>query len=148
MDVYKLLKLDHDSVRAIFKDLENEKALKKREMLFAELNMELTLHALAEEKYLYPILKDADLTHDLAVQSEVDHKAVKAMLKELEEGDKGSDSWVAKLQVLRQKVERHLQEEEGSLFQLAKRVIDTETAEQMSIEIESYKEEQTLTLNI
>lgn len=148
MDVYKLLKLDHDSMKAIFKDLQDEKALKKREMLFAELNMELTLHALAEEKYLYPILKDADLTHDLAAASAEDHKAMKALLKELEEGDKGGDAWMSKLQILREKVERHIQEEERGLFPLARRVIDGETAEQLSVEIESFKEEQTLILNI
>lgn len=143
MDVYKLLKQDHETVRAIFKELEGttERALKKRESLFSELDFELTVHALAEEKFLYPLLKEAEASHELALEALEEHKVVKKLLKELEKDDKGTEEWAAKLKVLEENVEHHVEEEEGELFKLARKVIDADTAEQLATEIASFKEE-------
>jgi hemerythrin-like domain-containing protein len=44
--------------------------------------------------------------------------------------------------VLQENVEHHVEEEEGELFKKAKKVIDSETAEQIASEIEAFKEEQ------
>jgi hemerythrin superfamily protein len=144
MDVYKLLQQDHETVKSIFKELEEttERALKKRQSLFSELNTELTVHALAEEKYFYPLLKEADESHELAMEAVEEHKLVKKLLKELENGDKGTEGWYAKLMVLKENVEHHVEEEEGDLFKKARKVIDAETAEQLASEIEAFKEEQ------
>lgn len=144
MDVYKLLRQDHQTVKAIFKELEEttERALKKRQSLFSELKLELTVHALAEEKFLYPLLKDADESHELALEAVEEHKVVKKLLKELENGDMGTEEWAAKLKVLQENVEHHVEEEEGELFKQAKKVIDADTAEQIAAEIEAFKEEQ------
>lgn len=143
MDVYKLLRQDHETVKAIFKELEEttERALKKRQSLFSELNLELTVHALAEEKFLYPLLKDADESHELALEAVEEHKVVKKLLKELDNGDKGTEEWAAKLKVLQENVEHHVEEEEGELFKKARKVIDADTAEQLAAEIEAFKEE-------
>jgi hemerythrin-like domain-containing protein len=145
MDIYKLLKQDHDAVKAIFKDLEatSEQASQKRETLFAELNTELTLHALAEEKLLYPLLKDAEESRELTLEAVEEHKVVKKLLKELEAGDKASEQWLAKLKVLKENVEHHVEEEEGELFKKAKKVISSEEAELLGDEVEDFKEEQT-----
>ena len=100
MDVYKLLHQDHETVKSIFEELEEtgERAVKKRESLFNELNLELTVHALAEEKFLYPRLKDEDETNALALEAVEEHKVMKTLLKELEANDKGSDSWAGQAQ--------------------------------------------------
>lgn len=144
MDVYKLLHEDHEKVKGIFSELEEttERALKKREHLFAELKMELTLHALAEEKFVYPLLKEAEETHELSLEAVEEHKVVKKLLKELENGDKGTEEWAAKLKVLQENVEHHVKEEETELFKKARKVIDGEVAEELGAEIEAFKEEQ------
>lgn len=150
MDIYTLLKKDHHTVKSVFQELEEttSRAVKKREHLFAELNMELTVHALAEEKYLYPLLKEADESHELALEAVEEHKVVKRLLKELEAGDKGTDEWLAKLKVLKENVEHHVEEEEGELFKKAKQVIEPDVAEQLAKEVEAYKEEQIHALDI
>ena len=144
MDVYKLLHQDHETVKGIFKELEEttERGVKKRESLFSELNVELTIHAQAEEKFLYPLLKEAEESHELSLEAVEEHKVVKKLLKELENGDKGTEEWAAKLKVLQENVEHHVKEEEQELFKKAKKVIDSETAEQIASQIEAYKEEQ------
>lgn len=144
MDVYRLLRQDHETVKAIFEELEETagRSLKRRQSLFSELNLELTVHALAEEKYLYPLLKEDDETREIALEAVEEHKLVKKLLKELEAGDKAAEAWHAKLMVLKEHVEHHVEEEEGGLFRKARKVIDAETAEQLAAEIEAFKEEQ------
>lgn len=145
MNVFKLLHEDHEKVKSIFSELEEttERAPKKREHLFSELKMELTIHASAEEKFLYPLLKEAEETHELALEAVEEHKVVKKLLRELENDEKGTEEWAAKLKVLKENVEHHVEEEEGELFKKAKKVIDADLAEQLAAEIEAYKEEQT-----
>lgn len=144
MDIYKLLHQDHETVKSIFSELEEttEKALKKREHLFHELNMELGLHALAEEKYLYPLLKEADETRGMALEAVEEHKVVKRLLKELDNNDKGTGQWAAKLKVLKENFEHHVEEEEGELFRKAKQVISDDVAEKLAADIEAFKDEQ------
>lgn len=144
MDIYKLLHQDHETVKSIFNELEEttEKALKKREHLFHELNMELSIHALAEEKYLYPLLREADETHQMALEAVEEHKVVKRLLKELDSNDKGTEQWAAKLKVLKENVEHHVEEEEGELFKKAKRVISDDVAEKLAADVEAFKDAQ------
>jgi hypothetical protein len=144
MDVYKLLRQDHETVKAIFEELEEttERSLKKRQSLFPELNLELTVHTLAEEKYLYSLLKEADETHEISQEAVEEHKLAKELLKELEAGDKATEAWHAKLMVLKENFVHHVEQEEGEIFKKARKVIDSETAEQLATEIEAFKQEQ------
>jgi iron-sulfur cluster repair protein YtfE (RIC family) len=146
MDIYTLLQEDHEKVKSLFDELEEttERALKKRAHLFSELKMELEIHALAEEKYFYPLLKEDDSTHEMALEAVEEHAVVKRLLKELEKDDKGTEEWAAKLKVLKENVEHHVGEEEGDLFKKAKQVIGKDIAEQLAEEVEAFKEEQIL----
>jgi hemerythrin superfamily protein len=143
MDVYKLLRQDHETVKSIFEELEGttDRAVKKREALFHDLNTELTVHALAEEKLLYPLLKEEEETREAALEAIEEHKVAKRLLKELEAGDKGTEEWLARLKVLRENVEHHVEEEEGELFRKAKAVLRGEEAERLGAEMEAFKEE-------
>jgi hemerythrin superfamily protein len=150
MNIYELLKKDHQTIRSIFKELEqtSDRALKRREHLFSELNVELSLHALAEEKFLYPLLKEADETHALALEAIEEHRLVKRTLKELERGDKGSERWEARLKVLAELVEHHVGEEEKEMFGKCRKIISADLAEELAAEVEAYKEEQAHVLEI
>ncbi len=143
MNVYKLLKEDHQKVKAIFHELEDttERAVKTREHLFTNLKMELTLHAEAEEKFFYPRLEDNVTTQDLALEAYEEHKVVKTLLAELEEDAMDTQEWAAKLKVLRENVEHHMKEEEGELFPKARKVLSEEDAEAIAAQIENYKED-------
>jgi hemerythrin superfamily protein len=141
MDVYKLLKTDHDKVKAIFKELgeTTERALKTRGDLFSTLKSELTIHSDAEETYFYPRLALAEETHELTVESLEEHRLVKTLLAELDADDKGTEQWAAKLKVLQENVEHHVKEEEGTLFKKAKKILSKEDAESIAEEIETFK---------
>jgi hypothetical protein len=143
MEVYRLLHEDHLKVKSIFKELEDttERAVKTREHLFANLKMELTLHAEAEEMFFYPRLEPAKETRDLPLEAIEEHKVVKSLLAELDNEEKGTEEWAAKLKVLQENVEHHVEEEEDELFKKAKKVLSAEDAESIAAEIEAYKEE-------
>lgn len=143
MDVYKLLHEDHLKVKSLFKELEDttERAVKTREHLFFALKTELSLHAEAEEKFFYPRLEPPKETHDITLEALEEHKVVKILLQQLDEEDKGTEEWAAKLTVLRENVEHHVKEEEEDLFKKAKKVLSQEDSESIAGEIEAYKEE-------
>jgi hypothetical protein len=143
MDIYKLLHEDHIKVKSLFKELEDttEKALKTRQHLFANLKMELTIHAEAEENFFYPRLEQPKATHDITLEAIEEHKVVKTLLAQLEKEDMGTEEWTAKLTVLRENVEHHVKEEEEELFKKAKTILSKEDAEAIAEEVEFYKEE-------
>jgi hemerythrin superfamily protein len=144
MDLYNLLRYDHETVKSLFREIEKTtpKAVKKREELFSEINMELTLHALAEEKFLYPRLEAEKDTKDTTLEAIEEHKVMKRLLKELAAMGKDSDEWSAKMKVLTENVEHHIEEEEGKMFKEAKKILDAEEAQEIADDIESFKEEQ------
>lgn len=144
MNVFELLKKDHETVKNLFARLEetNEEQVQEREDLFLSLNKELTIHALAEEKFFYSELKEDGETGEIALDALEEHKVVKKLLKELDGNKKGTKEWAAKLKVLQEAVEHHVEEEEGELFEQAAVVLDEDEAELIGEEIESFKNEQ------
>jgi hemerythrin superfamily protein len=145
MDLYNLLRYDHETVKSLFREIEKTtpKAVKKREELFSEVNIELTLHALAEEKFLYPRLAEDKDTRAAALEAIEEHKLVKRLLKELSAMEKGTDEWSAKMKVLTENVEHHIDEEEEELFREAKKLLSSEETQEIADDIESFREDQT-----
>lgn len=143
MDLYALLKEDHKKVKDLLKDLEDttERAEKSRERLIREVEAELTVHSEAEEKFLYPRLQGFSETKELAYEAVEEHKVVKTLLTELVSEPKGTAEWTAKLAVLKENVEHHIEEEEGPLFSKAKRALSREDAEAIADSVMAFKEE-------
>lgn len=143
MEFYKLLHEDHIKVKSLLKDLEDttEKAERTRDRLIREVEMELTIHSEAEEKFLYPRLQGIGATKDLAYEAIEEHKVVKTLLDELVREPKDTSEWSAKLAVFKENLEHHIEEEEGELFPKAKKVLSKEDAEFIGESILAYKEE-------
>lgn len=142
MNAIELLKEDHEKVTALFEALEEttERAVKKREELFAKLKSELDVHAQIEEEIFYPALKEEEETRDIVLESYEEHKIVKQLLEELEASSKESEEWTAKLTVLKENVEHHVEEEEGEMFKKARKVLGKEELEDLGAQMEAQKE--------
>jgi iron-sulfur cluster repair protein YtfE (RIC family) len=141
MNVYQLLKQDHKTVAGIFAKLEptTERALKTREELFSKLNSELEVHTAIEEKIFYPVLKEAAETRDITFEAFEEHRVVKELLKELSTEPKDTEEWTAKLTVLKENVEHHVEEEEGEMFKKARKVLTDAQAEELGARMEAAK---------
>ncbi|HEV7376271.1 MAG TPA: hemerythrin domain-containing protein [Pyrinomonadaceae bacterium] len=144
MDAFELLKKDHEKVSGIFEKLEptTERGVKTREELFAQLKQELEIHTKIEEQILYPVLKEAEDTHDITLEAYEEHNVVKTLLTELEALPKDDETWEAKLTVLKENVEHHVEEEEGEMFKKARKVLSSEQIEALGTRLEAAKKEQ------
>ena len=144
MNAFTLLKADHKKVAGIFEKLEptTERGIKTREDLFAQLKTELDVHARIEETILYPALKEAEETHDITLEAYEEHAVVKRLLKELDELGKNEEEWGAKLKVLQENVEHHVEEEEGEMFPKARKVLSEEEVEALGERLQKAKGEQ------
>jgi len=144
MNAFELLKQDHKKVSGIFEKLEptTERGVKTREELFAQLKQELDIHARIEETIFYPAIKEAKETKDITLEAYEEHNVVKQLLAELDELSKDDETWGAKLKVLKENVEHHVEEEEGEMFPSAREVLSPEQIEELGARMEAAKQEQ------
>jgi hypothetical protein len=144
MNVFDMLKEDHKKVSSLFEKLEptTERALKTREELFAKLKMELDVHSHIEETILYPVLKEIEKTRDITLEGIEEHRVVKQLLMELDQSPKDTEQWTAKLTVLKENVEHHVEEEEGEMFKSARSALSKEEIEQLTTRVEAEKKKQ------
>ena len=141
MDVYDVLKEDHDTAAKLLKKLDGttEKDTETREKLFLDLKTELTLHAYIEELFLYPLLKDKTESKKITLEAYEEHRLVKSLLEELDNMDKDSEEWIGKFRVLKENVEHHVQEEEGELFAQARNIFSADQASAIGAQIVTEK---------
>jgi len=141
MNAFQLLKEDHQKVSGIFQQLEptTERAEKTRTELFGKLKQELDVHAQIEETIFYPTLKQAAETREIVMEGYEEHAVVKQLLSELGGMDVTSEEWTAKLKVLKENVEHHVEEEEGEMFQKARQVLSEEQINQLGQRMEQEK---------
>lgn len=125
MNAFTLLKDDHKKVAGILEKIEatTERATKGREELFAQLKNELDVHTRIEETVLYPALEEYEETRDIALEAYEEHAIVKQLLTELESSRKDDETWTAKFTVLKENIEHHVEEEEGEMFEKARKVL-------------------------
>ena len=143
MDAITLLKNDHETVTGIFEKLEGttERAEKTREELFGKLKQELDIHAKIEESIFYPAIKQAAETRDIVMEGFEEHHVIKILLKELDSMPVGTEQWTAKLKVLKENVEHHVEEEEGEMFPKSKDVLETQQIDQLGAQMEEMKKQ-------
>jgi thiamine kinase-like enzyme len=141
MNAFELLKQDHKKVSDIFSKLEEttERAEKSRDELFTTLKQELDIHAHIEETIFYPVLKREAETRAITLEGFEEHKVVKTLLTELEAEDQTTEQWTAKLKVLKENVEHHVEEEEGEMFKSAREVLTNEQIQDLGARMEEEK---------
>jgi iron-sulfur cluster repair protein YtfE (RIC family) len=148
MDIFSVLHQDHENVSTIFKKFEAFKgkqgSAQTCEYLFKELDTELSLHAQVEEDIVYPVFEEKQETREIIEESLDEHKEIESLLSDLREmppDDENLEEWMSQLEDLQERVEHHVQEEEGQLFPKAKKIISKAEAEQLGENVEATKEE-------
>ena len=111
-DAIVLLKDDHRKVEELFKEFENAKGEGRKQKLAHQIALELSVHAAIEEEIFYPAL-EGKVDEDLLKESFVEHDAAKVMIAEIEAAEGASDEFFdAKVKVLQEEIEHHVEEEE------------------------------------
>src|SRR5881628_792322 len=120
-DAIALLKDDHRAVEKLFSDFEAVKGDGRKQTLARRICLELTVHTMIEEEIFYPAC-EGKVDEDLIKEAYVEHDAAKLLIAEIEAGDGQSDDFFdAKVQVLGEQIEHHVEEEEKELFPKARK---------------------------
>lgn len=122
--IYELLKADHKTVKSLFEEMEASEDAATRTRLVAKLKQELLAHSEAEDVVFYLPLKSEEKVHDLILEAEEEHRVISRLLGELERLSAENEKWKARLTVLKELVEHHVEEEEGEMFKKARSVLD------------------------
>lgn len=125
MNALELLKKDHQHVSRIFEQLEMAARGRshRREDLFNRLRDELRIHSAIEERIFYPALADIRETRESIFESIEEHKLMEQVLDELDSTSLDDELWPARLKVLKDNVEHHVEAEEAELFPKARQVL-------------------------
>ncbi len=140
MNAIKLLKEDHEKVDELFKKVKaNEDG--DNSDVFVKIKAELDAHAHIEETIFYPrLLKDGDDDIKKIVNEGIEeHRQMKMFLKELDALADNSDKFAAKLKVLMEDTEHHVEEEEGEMFPLVESQFDEEVIEELGAQMAEAK---------
>jgi hemerythrin superfamily protein len=110
-DAIALLKADHRKVEDLFEEFESTKGVQKKQALAKQICMELTVHSMIEEEIFYPACK-GKIDDALLKEAYVEHDGAKVLIAEIEAGRPDEDFYDAKVEVLSEQIEHHVEEEE------------------------------------
>ncbi len=141
MDIFQILKKDHQTVKELFKKLEatSPRAAKSREKLFSQLKNDLEAHSHGEETVFYSTLKEHEEMQDQVEEAMEEHQTVATLLEELEEMENDSEEWSSKLTEIMKNVLHHVKEEEGEIFKKAKTILDKDQLQTLGKEFQQAK---------
>lgn len=147
MEATKLLKQDHRRVKHLFDRLQalehNDANEQKRKDLFDQLYAELDIHSKVEEELFYPFCKSQknEKLEELVGESIEEHHVVKMLLTELKSIGTCGEAFDAKLNVLKENVLHHAdEEEEAKVFPLIHKVAIEKDLQDLGMKIAERKE--------
>jgi len=122
-DAIALLKADHRKVEDLFEQFEKTSGEGRKQKIALEICLELTVHAQIEEEIFYPAC-EGKIEEDLLKEAYVEHDGAKVLIAEIEAGGPDDDFYDAKVLVLSEQIEHHVEEEEkrsSGIFAQAKK---------------------------
>jgi hemerythrin superfamily protein len=114
-DAIALLKQDHRTVEELFAQFEKASGDGRKQKLAEQICLELSVHAEIEEEIFYPAC-EGKVDEDLLKESYVEHDGAKVLIAEIMAGGPREDEFYdAKVKVLSEEIEHHVEEEEKRL---------------------------------
>ncbi len=113
-DAVALLKEDHRTVEELFEQFEKASGDGRKQKLATEICTELSIHAQIEEEIFYPAC-EGKVEAELLEEAFVEHDGAKVLIAEIMSGEPSDEFYDAKVKVLKEQIEHHVQEEEKRL---------------------------------
>ena len=110
-DAVALLKADHRIVEELFEKYEKASGDGSKQKLAEQICLELSVHAKIEEEIFYPAC-EGKVDEELLKEAYVEHDGAKVLIAEIEAGLPSDEFYDAKVKVLQEQIEHHVQEEE------------------------------------
>lgn len=123
--IFEQLEKEHLEVKELLRQA-TQCPQHERLNLLDRIERNLISHARAEEKTLYSVLykRASDSNDKMAMratnQAYEEHRVTDELLGDLKHTDFDNDAWLIKLKLLKEKIERHIDQEESRFFVVAK----------------------------
>jgi hemerythrin superfamily protein len=135
MNAVKLLKKQHRDVEELFSRFESAKGEESKQQAFEEIADALAVHATIEERHFYPAVKEKQ-TEEILFESLEEHLEIKRVIADLLALETVDETFEAKVKVLQEDVEHHVEEEETVLFPKVEKLFDEETLETLGAQMD------------
>jgi len=123
-DAIALLTADHREVKEMFEQFEElgDRAKASKEKLKDKICKALIAHTTIEEEIFYPAMRaKGEDAEDMVDEAVVEHASAKDLIKQLQEMQPDDDLYDAKVKVLGEQIDHHVQEEEKEMFAKARK---------------------------
>ena len=145
MDALTLLIGDHNRVKGLaarFQAAHEAEDQQTAVELATKIFDELTVHTTIEETVFYPAITGVnDEIHELVVEGLEEHHVVKDLIAEAKTLDPSVEQWAAKVTVMIENVDHHVQEEESEMFPKLRSALDAEKLEAIGKKLDVRKRE-------
>jgi len=120
-DGVALLKADHRAVEKLFGQFEKARDADRKKALAEKICLELRIHMQVEEEIFYPTSREFLKDEDIVDEAVVEHAAARDLMDEIEAMSPADDLYDAKMTVLQEQIEHHVEEEETEYFPKVKK---------------------------
>jgi hemerythrin superfamily protein len=125
IDAVELLTQQHREVEEMFERFEKmtDRAKVSKKKLADEICNALIMHTTIEEEIFYPATREAsEDTEDMVDEAVVEHASAKDLIAQIMEMDPDDDLYDAKVKVLSEMIDHHVEEEEKEMFPKTKQL--------------------------
>lgn len=146
LDPIAMLTEDHENVKQLFEQFEGmtDRAKVSKKKLADQICLELTKHTTIEEEIFYPAVRAAIKDDDMMDEAIVEHASAKDLIAQILEMDPGDDLYDAKVKVLKEMIEHHVEEEEQEMFAKAREAEGKLNMQELAQQMAQRKQEVTL----
>jgi hemerythrin superfamily protein len=130
-DIIDLILEDHKPLQELILTLKSDAEFENKFMAFQEFAPLLVLHAKPEEQTVYMNMKDMDETREEGFEGDVEHEIADQLVEEIKRTT-DEDIFMARVKVLAELVEHHIEEEEEELLPKFRQATSTEERMQMA----------------
>jgi hemerythrin superfamily protein len=145
MDAIDLLIADHNRVKGLFTRYNEAQEAERADdaaLLAGQICEDLEVHTTIEEEIFYPAVHDKSEELGKAVDEGIqEHHVVKVLMDETNGLEPGSAIWIAKMTVIIESVDHHVEEEEGEMFPSLRAATDGTWRDNLGAQLESKKAE-------
>lgn len=140
-DIIKLILEDHKPLKEMIETLKDEDVeIEEKMACFEEFAPTLNAHAKPEEEALYKTMKRYEELRMEGFEGEVEHTLADQLIEEIKRTE-DEDEWCAKVKVLAEIVEHHIEEEEENLLPDYKKASEREERQELGRQYSSLKED-------
>jgi hypothetical protein len=140
-DAIELLETDHRRLERLLKQAEktDARSARRRTELLDTIGTELGVHEQIEEQVFYPALQSHPEGKAIVLEGYEEHHVANVIIGELRGLAKDDERWGAKVKVLRESIEHHIEEEEGEMFRTARAVMGQDELRQLGRQMAEMK---------